>query len=50
MGNYKEAMRWLAQARVDYKLARENFKIKAHELTCFLAHQSAEKALEAIII
>lgn len=44
-----EARRWLAQARADLADAEYNRDGARHNLACFLAHQSAEKALKALL-
>jgi len=44
-----EARRWLAQARADLADAAYNREGGRHHLACFLAHQSAEKALKALL-
>ncbi|MGQ4875740.1 MAG: HEPN domain-containing protein [Promethearchaeia archaeon] len=49
MGNSEEAKRWLKQAKIDYENAQNNLEFKAYELVCFLSHQTAEKALKAIL-
>jgi len=45
--NLTEAQRWLKQALHDRDAARLNREHGFHEHACFLAQQSAEKALKA---
>lgn len=47
--NLSEAQRWLAQALHDRDAARLNRDHGFHEHACFLAQQSAEKALKAFL-
>lgn len=47
--NRAEALRWLAQARHDRDAARLNRDHGFNEHACFLAQQSAEKALKAFL-
>jgi HEPN domain-containing protein len=47
--NLTEAQRWLKQARHDRDAARLNRDHGFHEHACFLAQQSAEKALKAFL-
>jgi HEPN domain-containing protein len=47
--NLREAQRWLAQALHDRDAARLNRDHDFHEHACFLAQQSAEKALKAFL-
>jgi HEPN domain-containing protein len=47
--NLSEAQRWLKQARHDRDAARLNRDHGFHEHACFLAQQSAEKALKAFL-
>ena len=44
-----EAFRWLMQAKRDLDDAEYSKKGKRHNLACFLAQQSAEKALKAYL-
>lgn len=44
-----EGKRWMNQAEYDLKDAEFTFKGKRYNLTCFLAQQSAEKALKAFL-
>ena len=46
----EEASRWLEQARADLDAARRSLDAGIHYLAAFLAHQAAEKALEALHI
>jgi HEPN domain-containing protein len=39
---------WLAQARRDLKVARDNLADQNYEWCSFQCHQSAEKALKAL--
>ncbi len=45
----KEALRWLEQAERDFDDAKYTDKGRRYNLACFLAQQSAEKALKAYI-
>ena len=47
--NLSEAQRWLKQALHDRDAARLNREHGFHEHACFLAQQSAEKALKAFL-
>src|SRR5882724_1137581 len=47
--NLTEAQRWLKQALHDRDAARLNRDHGFHEHACFLAQQSAEKALKAFL-
>lgn len=47
--NRREAERWLRQAEHDRDAARLNRDHGFHEHACFLAQQSAEKALKAFL-
>jgi len=44
-----EARRWFQQACYDLKAARWNIEGGFHNTACFLAHQSAEKALKSFL-
>jgi HEPN domain-containing protein len=44
-----EAQRWFHQSFFDPKAARWNFGGKCYDTSCFLAQQSGEKALKAIL-
>jgi HEPN domain-containing protein len=44
-----EAGRWLLQARYDLKAAEWNLEGGFHNTVCFLAQQSAEKALKSML-
>lgn len=44
----KEALRWLEQAKIDFKSATINFEQKVYYVTSFLSQQAVEKALKAI--
>ena len=44
-----EGERWLTQAQVDLKWVRHLMKEGAYYLVCFLAQQTAEKALKAFL-
>ncbi|MCI0587661.1 MAG: HEPN domain-containing protein [Planctomycetes bacterium] len=39
---------WIAQARIDLKVAQENARAGRFEWSCFVAQQCAEKAAEAL--
>ncbi|HXG42249.1 MAG TPA: HEPN domain-containing protein [Dehalococcoidia bacterium] len=45
----EEGRRWLAQAREDLRWAQRLSEQGAHYLACFLAQQSAEKALKGFL-
>ncbi len=45
----KEGSRWIEQAKIDLKWAKHLNAEGAHYLVCFLAQQSAEKALKAFL-
>ena len=45
----EEGRRWLLQAEQDLDDARYNLEGSRYHLTCFLAQQSAEKALKAFL-
>ncbi|WP_049757168.1 HEPN domain-containing protein [Ammonifex degensii] len=45
----EEAERWWRQALHDYEDAQFCFQGKRYHLTCFLAQQSAERALKAFL-
>ena len=47
--NLQEGQRWLAQARYDLQGAALNGRAGFGEIACFLAQQSAEKALKAFL-
>lgn len=47
--NLTEGQRWLRQALYDRDAARLNRDHGFHEHACFLAQQSAEKALKAFL-
>jgi HEPN domain-containing protein len=47
--NLQEGRRWLAQARYDLQGAELNGRAGFGEIACFLAQQSAEKALKAYL-
>ena len=47
--NLQEGLRWLAQARYDLQAAALNGQAGFGEIACFLAQQSAEKALKAFL-
>lgn len=44
-----EAARWLAQAEYDLRAAQTNFDSKLYSYACFIAQQTAEKALKAFL-
>jgi len=44
-----EGKRWMTQAEFDLKDAEFTFNGKRYNLTCFLAQQSAEKALKGYL-
>jgi len=46
---YKEAKRWIEQAKEDLISAKILFDTKRYYLVCFLAQQIAEKALKSVI-
>ncbi len=46
---YIEGRRWLEQAQTDLKWARHLLDAGAYYLVCFLAQQTAEKALKALL-
>ena len=46
----KEAIRWLEQAKIDFKSATVNFEQKVYYVASFLSQQAVEKALKAILI
>ena len=46
---YKEAKRWIEQAKEDLISAKILFDAKRYYLVCFLAQQIAEKALKSVI-
>ena len=46
----KEAIRWLEQAKIDFKSAAINFEQKVYYVASFLSQQAVEKALKAILI
>lgn len=48
--NKEDALRWLAQAEHDFKVARHNFQAQHYSDTCFMAEQSAQKALKAYLL
>jgi len=48
--NLTEAERWLKQSLHDRDAARLNRDHAFHEHACFLAQQSAEKALKAFLL
>lgn len=48
-GREREARRWWRQAGRDLDSARVNAEQGIHEVACFLAQQSAEKALKALL-
>ncbi len=45
----KEAQAWLDQAQADLRQAKDNIRLRHHNLVCFLAQQAAEKALKAVL-
>lgn len=45
----EEGRRWLAQAEADLEAAHYNFEGELFYITCFLAQQSAEKAIKAYL-
>ncbi len=45
----EEGRRWLAQAEADLDAARYNFDGERFYIACFLAQQSAEKAIKAYL-
>ncbi|MFX1316247.1 MAG: HEPN domain-containing protein [Promethearchaeota archaeon] len=47
---YKEAKRWIEQAKEDLKSATILFNADRYYLVCFLSQQIAEKALKSAII
>jgi HEPN domain-containing protein len=47
--NLDEGRRWLGQARYDLQAAALNGRAGFGEIACFLAQQSAEKALKAFL-
>ena len=48
-GRHEEARRWILQARFDLKAAEWNLKGGFFNTVCFLAQQSAEKALKSAL-
>ena len=44
-----EAARWLAQAEYDLRAAQSNAEHQLYSYACFIAQQSAEKALKAFL-
>ncbi len=46
---YKEAKRWIDQAKEDLLSAKILFNAERYYLVCFLAQQIAEKALKSVI-
>ena len=46
---YKEAKRWIEQAKEDLNSAKILFDAERYYLVCFLAQQIAEKALKSVI-
>ncbi|MBI5245373.1 MAG: HEPN domain-containing protein [Elusimicrobia bacterium] len=49
MGSENEARRWLRQSEADLKAARDSFKARNYEWSCFQSQQSGEKALKAYL-
>ncbi len=47
--SWDEGQRWLEQAQVDPEWTRHLFDAGAYYLACFLAQQTAEKALKAFL-
>jgi HEPN domain-containing protein len=45
----KIAIKWLKQALHDLEMAEKNISIEGYDIAAFLAHQSIEKLLKAII-
>lgn len=48
--NLANAKKWFKQAVHDLEIARKNISIEGYDIAAFLAHQSIEKLLKAIII
>jgi HEPN domain-containing protein len=46
----EESQRWFKQGEYDFKAARQNFEQKIYSYACFLAEQSAQKALKSFLI
>jgi HEPN domain-containing protein len=46
----KIAIKWLKQALHDLEMAEKNISIGGYDVSAFLAHQSVEKLLKAILI
>jgi len=49
MQNLEEGLRWLDQARADFKTARDCLKDKNYYASAFFSQQSAEKALKGLL-
>lgn len=47
--NLKEALRWIRQADKDLDSAKNSLKAGDYEWSCFIAQQSAEKALKSFL-
>lgn len=47
--NLKEALRWIRQADKDLNSAKNSLKAGDYEWSCFIAQQSAEKALKSFL-
>lgn len=45
----QNAKRWLREAEATLKQAEQSYYNKAYNLTCFLAEQTAQKALKAVM-
>jgi len=46
----EEAWRWFDQSEYDFRAAKINFEEKIYSYSCFLAEQSAQKALKSFLI
>ncbi len=46
----EEAKKWMQKAEEEFMAAEINFDQKLYEVSAFLSHQSAEKALKAVYV
>ena len=46
----EEAKKWLEKAKMNLKVAQDNFNLKHYDYSAFLCQQTAEKALKSVAL